>query len=90
MLVGITPSVSEPISVYPNLTTGLLTFKMDKHLGKEIAISIYSIDGKLMINKHQTAQSENSVNGETLHEGLYILQIKVGDAVMMGKFLVQK
>jgi hypothetical protein len=43
-----------------------------------------------MINKHQTAQSENSVNGETLHEGLYILQIKVGDVVMMGKFLVQK
>jgi Secretion system C-terminal sorting domain len=90
MLVGITPSVSEPISVYPNPTTGLLTFKMDKHLGKEIAVSIYSIDGKLMINKHQTAQSENSINGETLHEGLYILQIKVGDAAMMGKFLVQK
>jgi uncharacterized repeat protein (TIGR01451 family) len=85
-----TPSVSEPISVYPNPTTGLLTFKMDKHLGKEIAVSIYSIDGKLMINKHQTAQSENTINGEMLHEGLYILQIKVGDAVMMGKFLVQK
>jgi hypothetical protein len=63
---------------------------MDKNLGKEIAVSIYSIDGKLMINKHQTAQSENSINGETLNEGLYILQIKVGDAVMMGKFLVQK
>jgi hypothetical protein len=85
-----TPSVSEPIAVYPNPTTGLLTFKMDKHVGKEIAVSIYSIDGKLMINKHQTAQSENTINGETLHEGLYILQIKVGDAVMMGKFLLEK
>jgi Secretion system C-terminal sorting domain len=90
MLEGITPSVSEPISVYPNPTNGFLTFKMDKHVGKEIAISIYSIDGKLMINKHQTAQSENSINGEALHEGLYILQIKVGDALMIGKFLVEK
>jgi hypothetical protein len=53
-------------------------------------VSIYSIDGKLMINKHQTAQSENSINGESLQEGLYFLQIKVGDAVIMGKFLVQK
>ena len=63
---------------------------MDKYLGKEIAISIYSIDGKLMISKHQTAQSENTINGETLQEGLYILQIKVGEDVMMGKFSVQK
>ncbi len=85
-----TPSVSEPLSIYPNPTTGFLTVKMDKYLGKEIAISIYSIDGKLMISKHQTAQSENTINGETLQEGLYILQIKVGEDVMMGKFSVQK
>jgi hypothetical protein len=85
-----TPSVSEPLSVYPNPTTGFLTFKMDKNIGKEIAVSIYSVDGKLMISKHQTAQVENIINGETLHEGLYFLQIKVGEDVMIGKFLVKK
>jgi uncharacterized repeat protein (TIGR01451 family) len=85
-----TPSVSEPLVIYPNPTTGFLTFKMDKNIGKEIAVSIYSIDGKLMISKHQTAQSENIINGETLHEGLYFLQIKVGEEVKIGKFLVKK
>jgi uncharacterized repeat protein (TIGR01451 family) len=86
----LTPSVFEAISVYPNPTTGILTFKLDKFQGKELSINIYSIDGKLMLNKHLIAQPENQLNGEFLQNGLYILQLKTGDEMFMGKFMIQK
>lgn len=86
----LTPSVFEAISVYPNPTTGLLTFKLDKFLGKELSINIYSIAGKLIMNKHFIAQPENQLSVEFLQNGLYILQIKTGDEMFMGKFMIEK
>jgi hypothetical protein len=32
----------------------------------------------------------NRINGESLRNGLYVLQVRVGDDIVFGKFMVQK
>jgi uncharacterized repeat protein (TIGR01451 family) len=85
-----TPSVLESLSVFPNPTNGEISFSLDKYQGKAISINVYSIDGKLMMNKHAVGEAVNRINGESLRNGLYVLQVRVGDDIVFGKFMVQK
>ena len=85
-----TPSVLESLSVFPNPTNGEISFSLDKYQGKALSINVYSIDGKLMMNKHTVGEAVNRINGESLRNGLYVLQVRVGDDVVFGKFMVQK
>jgi uncharacterized repeat protein (TIGR01451 family) len=85
-----TPSVLESLSVFPNPTNGEISFSLDKYQGKALSINVYSIDGKLMMNKHTVGEAVNRINGESLRNGLYVLQVRVGDDIVFGKFLVQK
>ncbi len=85
-----TPSVSEAISVYPNPTNGSFSFSYDKYCGKDMSINVYSIDGKLMLSKHSIGDNVNTVNGENLKAGMYILQVRVGNDLTYGKFVVEK
>jgi uncharacterized repeat protein (TIGR01451 family) len=85
-----TPSVLESLSVFPNPTNGEISFSLDKYQGKALSINVYSIDGKLMINKHTVGEAVNRINGEGLRNGLYVLQVRVGDDIVFGKFMVQK
>lgn len=85
-----TPSVLETISVFPNPTNGEISFGLDKYQGKALSINVYSIDGKLMMNKHAVGEAVNRINGEGLRNGLYVLQVRVGDDIVFGRFMVQK
>jgi uncharacterized repeat protein (TIGR01451 family) len=85
-----TPSVLESLSVFPNPTNGEISFSLDKYQGKALSINVYSIDGKLMMNKHTIGEAVNRINGESLRNGLYVLQVRVGDDIVFGKFMVQK
>jgi uncharacterized repeat protein (TIGR01451 family) len=85
-----TPSVLESLSVFPNPTNGEISFSLNKFQGKALSINVYSIDGKLMINKHTVGEAVNRINGEGLRNGLYVLQVRVGDEVVFGRFMVQK
>jgi uncharacterized repeat protein (TIGR01451 family) len=85
-----TPSVLESLSVFPNPTNGEISFSLDKYQGKALSINVYSIDGKLMMNKHTIGEAVNRINGESLSNGLYVLQVRVGDDIVFGKFMVQK
>jgi uncharacterized repeat protein (TIGR01451 family) len=85
-----TPSVLESLSVFPNPTNGEISFILDKYQGKALSINVYSIDGKLMMNKHTVGEAVNRINGESLRNGFYVLQVRVGDDIVFGKFMVQK
>jgi uncharacterized repeat protein (TIGR01451 family) len=85
-----TPSVLESLSVFPNPTNGEISFSLNKYQGKALSINVYSIDGKLMMNKHAVGEAVNRVNGEGLRNGLYVLQVRVGDDIVFGKFMIQK
>jgi uncharacterized repeat protein (TIGR01451 family) len=85
-----TPLVLESLSVFPNPTNGEISFGLGKYQGKEMSISVYSIDGKLMMNKHAVGEAVNRLNGESLRNGLYVLQVRVGDDIVFGKFMIQK
>jgi Secretion system C-terminal sorting domain len=76
--------------VIPNPTNGEISFSLDKYQGKALSINVYSIDGKLMMNKHTVGEAVNRINGESLRNGLYVLQVRVGDDIVFGKFMVQK
>jgi uncharacterized repeat protein (TIGR01451 family) len=85
-----TPSVLESLSVFPNPTNGEIAFSLDKYQGKALSINVYSIDGKLIMHKNSVGEAVNKINGESLRNGLYVLQVRVGDEVVFGKFMVQK
>ena len=78
----------ESLSVFPNPTNGEISFSLDKYQGKTLSINVYSIDGKLMMNKHTVGEAVNRINCESLLNGLYVLQVR--DDVVFGRFMVQK
>jgi hypothetical protein len=85
-----TPSVSEAILVFPNPTNGAISFKLDNFQGREISINIYTIDGRLVFSQNTVGDAVNTINGDSLTEGLYILQVKSDTESAVGRFVVKK
>ena len=83
-----TPSVSEAIWVFPNPSNGLISFQSDRFKGKNLDISIYSIEGKLIYTLFKKDDTINTINAENLREGTYILQVRTDNESFMGKFVV--
>jgi photosystem II stability/assembly factor-like uncharacterized protein len=83
-----TPSVSEAILVFPNPSNGSISFQSDRFKGKNLAISIYSIEGKLIYTLSKKDDDMNTINAENLREGTYILQVRTDNELFIGKFIV--
>jgi photosystem II stability/assembly factor-like uncharacterized protein len=68
-------SVRDELLLYPNPAVNSLNWKSDLQMDH---IMIYSIDGKLM---SETEQPANSIDISGLAKGVYIAELKVSDAV---------
>jgi uncharacterized repeat protein (TIGR01451 family) len=82
------PSVSDAILVFPNPSNGAISFQSDRFKEKNLDISIYSIEGKLMYSTAQTADNVHTINTETLRKGVYFLHVKTENESFVGKFIV--
>lgn len=58
-------------SIFPNPTTGLVTFSIDKSIDK---IEVYTINGQLILTK----MNGNSINLEGLNSGVYLIKVETG------------
>jgi uncharacterized repeat protein (TIGR01451 family) len=81
------PSVFEAISVYPNPTDGGISFNLDKYLGSDMILNIYTVEGKLVMSKNIVNSGVNILDSSYLQTGLYVLQIKVGNEWLYGRFM---
>ncbi len=90
------PSVRNNITItLPNSKT--LVIDVSKMVGKRsapIVVKLYTLSGKLLIQKHLTEDKKNhtftlsSINGSTFAQGMYLLQLKSGSKSLSGKILL--
>ncbi|MDF1696772.1 MAG: T9SS type A sorting domain-containing protein [Saprospiraceae bacterium] len=85
-----THTTSEELSslmVYPNPTSQYLNFDMsDVNVSGDIAVSIFGLDGRLVLSKENSTQLDVS----TIPSGMYYYKITVDSYSKVGKFMVIK
>ena len=75
----------EPITIFPNPTSGLIFFSGSD---SEIKCSVFSISGKKLFE--QTVSIENKLDLSSLKKGLYFIQIQQRDSVQNFKVLLNR
>ncbi|MEO6903213.1 MAG: T9SS type A sorting domain-containing protein [Bacteroidia bacterium] len=75
----------ETINVYPNPTKDILTIE-NTTSNKNSIISIYSIQGQLMIQQ-PIMQSKTEINVNQLTKGIYILMLNNGEKTSVARFI---
>jgi minor extracellular serine protease Vpr len=83
--VNISETAIENVGVYPNPTNGMIYFEGDL-TGSE-TILVYSLDGKLMLNKKIT---ENYLDLSAFEKGMYLLKITNEKASRAFKLILEK
>jgi hypothetical protein len=75
----------EPVTIFPNPTSGLIFFSGSD---SEIKCSVFSISGKKLFE--QTVPNENKLDLSALKEGLYFFEIQHRDSVHNFKVLLNR
>lgn len=75
----------EPVTIFPNPTSGLIFFSGSD---SEIKCSVFSITGKKLFE--QTVPNENKLDLSALKEGLYFFKIQLKDSVQNFKVLLNR
>jgi uncharacterized repeat protein (TIGR01451 family) len=83
------PSVFRALSVFPNPSSGVLSFRLAE-IGQDMKIEIFTSDGRLVISSNQIVQPQNDLNLSFLTDGLYILRINVGKTNWVSRFSFEK
>ena len=81
-----TINLDEQLVVYPNPTNDTINFSLSLSLSQEqsVDISIYDLQGKLLIHKNLKFQVQNnsqSIDLTSISAGLYIIKAKVKDSL---------
>jgi uncharacterized repeat protein (TIGR01451 family) len=86
-----TIDLSEPqIAIFPNPTSGILSFPLEKSIGQEMKTEIFDVSGRLCFATSDKSAPMNHLNVAFLNEGIYMLRVQVGNAYVVGRFVVQK
>tara|TARA_A100001015_G_scaffold32154_1_gene35740 strand:- start:322 stop:1419 length:1098 start_codon:yes stop_codon:yes gene_type:complete len=75
----------EPITIFPNPTSGLIFFSGSD---TQVQCSVFSITGKKLFE--QTVSKEKSLDLSALSEGLYFIQIQQRDSIQNFKVLLSR
>jgi hypothetical protein len=75
------------ISLSSSLDGGIITLKIG--YSEDVMIQIYSLNGKLILEKNLEDQSQYDINVSSLSKGLYILKVKESLSYPPLKFLVR-
>lgn len=86
-IVGVTDfSASSVISIFPNPSEGILTFKLSRAI-VNANVKIYSVDGKVVFSEEGNLQTTNSYNLKHLNNGLYFVSISDGKKTFTAKWV---
>ena len=75
------------LSLYPNPTTGILNFSLDK-IGENAQLQIFDISGRIVFTDFNF-KSKKQININFLKAGIYIAKVKYGDQIFSQKIIKQ-
>ena len=82
-----------PISIHPNPANDQLMVTFTSMMEGKVQIQARSLNGQVVINRMQEiGKGKNTImlDGLSLPDGLYFLQIFTSDALQSAKFIIQK
>lgn len=91
---GVEPSLTNEFSAYPNPTTGKvnLNFTLAKNL--EVAISVWDMTGRSVMNQNLGNQNEGrhqvELNLESSPDGIYLVRLKTNQGEKITKVLIKR
>lgn len=93
--VGIEEETSNAtLSLFPNPTSGNVNIAFDLEQADQVSIVITDMLGKVVMNTGETSREAGAnfvtVNGDMLTDGIYFVNLKVGDKVITEKLIVTK
>ena len=93
ILAGILSSTDEKtgnkgLTIRPVPVRDFLTIDYPNGITKPTTLSVYDLNGKLLITQHQTFSQEVQINTTSLPAGIYMLRISNEDETLMQKFVV--
>jgi len=84
------PELVEKVSLFPNPTSDILFVKMDLPIQSGDKIQLYSIDGKVLLEKNINDGDELiEMNIANFANGIYIMQLTVNQGVVTKRVIVQ-
>lgn len=82
------------VSNYPNPFSNTTTIAYELRTSGQVSLKVYDISGRevsTLVNTTQGAgKHQAEFNGSDLSEGVYIYQLRAGDAVSTGKMIISK
>ncbi len=75
------------ISIYPNPTSGRLNIDLINS-AEDASYRIISISGKV-IDEDKLAGTKNIINLDSVHKGLYFIELKLGNQIVVSKIVIE-
>ena len=77
-------------SIFPNPAKDIVELKFNKSISDKINISVYNIQGKLILNSKRALQnSATQINVSSLKSGMYFLKVNDGVNDVTQKLIVE-
>ena len=80
------PWIDEAVRIYPNPANDIITVENTSLLNKETIISIYNMQGQLMLQK-DIQQAKTEINISELHSGMYYIKVKTKKGTIVKKLI---
>ncbi len=74
------------ISVYPNPSEGMLSFKIPSAI-QNAKVKVYSVDGKVVFSEEGSLDATSTYNMKHLNSGLYFVSINDGNKIFTAKWV---
>jgi hypothetical protein len=79
----------QQIAIFPNPTTGNISFPLDGYEGKSMKIEVFDMEGRLHFATERVVANMNTLNVATLKNGLYIMRIGLQNQYLSARFFVK-
>lgn len=73
--------------IYPNPASESISINSDKLKGKNLTISIFNIEGKLVKSLDLSPKNQAPINIANFDKGMYIIKINTDNTSLQGKFI---
>jgi len=84
------PELVAKVNLFPNPTSDILFVKMDLPIESGDKVQLYSIDGKVLLEKTLAAgEALIELNVENFNNGIYIMQLTVNQGVVTKRVIVE-
>lgn len=79
----------EDLAIFPNPTNGLINFNVVAETGQVIELSVINTLGQKILKLNSVSHLETSFDFAPQGKGLYIAQFRIGDKMLLKKFVVE-